>query len=44
MSTGLHRRSAMILFAHATPDNLVFMDALKKFFRSEFDNATTARL
>jgi len=30
----------MTLFAHATADNRVFMDALRKYFRSEFDGQT----
>jgi uncharacterized protein (DUF1810 family) len=37
-------RSSMTLFAHATPDNRVFLDALQKYFRGEFDPATLARL
>jgi uncharacterized protein (DUF1810 family) len=37
-------RSSMTLFAHATPDNRVFIDALKKYFSGEFDPATLARL
>jgi uncharacterized protein (DUF1810 family) len=36
--------SSMTLFAHATPDNQVFMDALRKYFRSEFDSLTLSRL
>lgn len=36
--------SSMTLFAHAVADNQIFIDALKKYFRSEFDNATLARL
>jgi uncharacterized protein (DUF1810 family) len=36
--------SSMTLFAHATPDNQVFMDALRKYFRSEFDSQTLSRL
>jgi uncharacterized protein (DUF1810 family) len=35
--------SSMTLFAHATADNQVFLDALKKFFRAGFDEATLAR-
>ena len=37
-------RSSMTLFAHATPDNRVFIDALQKYFSGEFDAATLARL
>ena len=37
-------RSSMTLFAHATPDNPVFIDALQKYFSGEFDPATLARL
>jgi uncharacterized protein (DUF1810 family) len=37
-------RSSMTLFAHATPDNQVFIDALQKYFRGESDPATLARL
>ncbi len=37
-------RSSMTLFAHATPDNKVFADALHKYFEGEFDAATLARL
>jgi uncharacterized protein (DUF1810 family) len=36
--------SSMTLFAHATSDNQVFVDALRKYFRDEFDTATTSRL
>jgi uncharacterized protein (DUF1810 family) len=36
--------SSMTLFAHATHDNQVFMDALRKYFRSEFDSRTLSRL
>jgi uncharacterized protein (DUF1810 family) len=35
--------SSMTLFAHATADNEIFLDALKKFFRGRFDDATLAR-
>ena len=35
--------SCMTLFAHATADNQVFLVALEKFFRAEFDDATLAR-
>jgi uncharacterized protein (DUF1810 family) len=37
-------RSSMTLFAHATPDNRVFIDALQKYFSGAFDRATLARL
>jgi len=37
-------RSSMTLFAHATPDNQVFVDALKKYFQGEFDGSTLAHL
>jgi uncharacterized protein (DUF1810 family) len=37
-------QSSMTLFAHAAHDNQVFMDALKKYFRSEFDRHTIERL
>ena len=37
-------RSSMSLFAHATPDNRVFIDGLQKYFSGEFDPATLARL
>ena len=37
-------RSSMTLFAHATPENGVFIDALKKYFSGQFDPATLARL
>src|SRR5262249_46744467 len=33
-------RSSMTLFAHATPDNQVFVDALEKYFQREFDPLT----
>jgi uncharacterized protein (DUF1810 family) len=36
--------SSMTLFAHATDDNRVFMDALRKYYRSEFDQQTLDRL
>jgi uncharacterized protein (DUF1810 family) len=36
--------SCMTLFAHATDDNGVFTDALRKFFRSEYDAQTLERL
>ena len=37
-------QSSMTLFAHAAHDNQVFVDALKKYFRSEFDRRTIERL
>jgi uncharacterized protein (DUF1810 family) len=36
--------SSMTLFAHAANDNPIFMDALRKYFRSEFDRQTIDRL
>lgn len=36
--------SSMTLFAHAAKDNQVFMDALGKYYRSEFDRRTVERL
>jgi uncharacterized protein (DUF1810 family) len=36
--------SSMTLFAHAANDNQVFMDALRKHYRSEFDQQTIERL
>jgi uncharacterized protein (DUF1810 family) len=33
-------RSSMTLFAHATPDNQVFLDALGKYFHGVFDTLT----
>jgi uncharacterized protein (DUF1810 family) len=36
--------SSMTLFAHATDDNQIFMDALRKYYRSEFDHQTIERL
>ena len=36
--------SSMTLFAHATADNQIFLDALKKFFGAEFDGATMKAL
>jgi uncharacterized protein (DUF1810 family) len=32
--------SSMTLFAHVTPDNAVFEDALRKYFSGEYDAAT----
>jgi len=37
-------RSSMTLFAHATSDNQVFLDALQKYFAGEFDRLTLDRL
>ena len=37
-------QSSMTLFAHAAADNQIFMDALRKYFRSEFDRQTIERL
>jgi uncharacterized protein (DUF1810 family) len=37
-------RSSMTLFAHATSENLVFKDALRKYFEGEFDHLTLERL
>jgi uncharacterized protein (DUF1810 family) len=37
-------RSCMTLFAHATANNLSFLDALAKYCGSEFDAATLAQL
>jgi uncharacterized protein (DUF1810 family) len=36
--------SSMTLFAHAARENGIFLDALKKYFRSEFDRLTIERL
>jgi uncharacterized protein (DUF1810 family) len=36
--------SSITLFAHATHDNQIFMDALRKYYRSEFDHQTIERL
>lgn len=36
--------SSMTLFAHAAKDNQVFMVALGKYYRSEFDRRTVERL
>jgi len=36
--------SSMTLFAHATADNRIFMDALRKYFRTQFDPQTIERL
>jgi len=37
-------RSSMTLFAHATPDNRIFNDALDKYFGGEFDDLTLQKL
>lgn len=37
-------RSSMTLFANATPDNQIFIDALEKYFAGESDPMTIARL
>jgi uncharacterized protein (DUF1810 family) len=37
-------QSSITLFSHAGSDNQVFMDALRKYFRSEFDRRTVERL
>jgi len=37
-------RSSMTLFAHATADNQVFVDALRKYFGGEYDPMTLDRL
>lgn len=37
-------QSSMTLFAHAADDNRIFTDALKKYYRSEIDSRTMARL
>jgi uncharacterized protein (DUF1810 family) len=37
-------RSSMTLFARATPDNRVFLDALQKYFKGKFDPETLSRL
>jgi uncharacterized protein (DUF1810 family) len=36
--------SSMTLFAHAAKDKEIFMEALSKYFRSEYDQQTIARL
>ena len=40
----LQFHSSMTLFAHAAKENRVFMDALAKYYRAEFDSRTVARL
>ena len=37
-------RSSMTLFAHATPDNRLFMDALRKYFGGAYDPLTVQRI
>jgi uncharacterized protein (DUF1810 family) len=37
-------RSSMTLFARATDDNQVFMDAVRKYYGGEFDRLTLERL
>jgi len=37
-------RSSMTLFAHATADNQVFVDAIRKYFGGEYDPMTLDRL
>jgi uncharacterized protein (DUF1810 family) len=37
-------RSSMTLFAHATADNRVFVDAIEKYFAGGFDPLTLERL
>jgi uncharacterized protein (DUF1810 family) len=37
-------RSSMTLFAHATADNRLFIEAIDKYFPDGFDPATLARL
>ena len=37
-------RSSMTLFAHATADNQVFVEAVKKYCGGEFDSQTLPRL
>lgn len=37
-------QSSMTLFAHAAKDNQIFLDALTKYYRSEFDRHTLERL
>jgi len=37
-------RSSMALFAHATADNSIFVEAVKKYCGGEFDRATLQRL
>ena len=37
-------RSSMTLFAHATPDNQVFEDALQKYFEGHYDPLSLERM
>ena len=37
-------RSSMTLFAHATSENQLFLDALRKYCGGEFDRLTLDRL
>ena len=37
-------RSSMTLFGHATADNQIFLDALRKYYSGEFDQLTLQRL
>ena len=37
-------RSSMTLFAHSTPDNEIFRDALRKYFGGDYDHLTLERL
>lgn len=37
-------RSSMTLFAHVTPDNQAFLDALRKYFGGEYDPRTLDEL
>ena len=37
-------RSSMTLFARATTDNAIFLEALNKYFDGEFDGQTLERL
>ncbi len=37
-------RSSMTLFAHATPDNQVFEDALQKYFEGQYDPISLERM
>jgi uncharacterized protein (DUF1810 family) len=37
-------RSSMTLFAHATSNNRLFIDALARYFKGEYDRATIDRL
>ncbi|MBV8803993.1 MAG: DUF1810 domain-containing protein [Sinobacteraceae bacterium] len=37
-------RSSMTLFAHATSDNLVFLEALQKYYDGEQDESTVEKL